>query len=622
MTYRYCQEAKERVAALGNPAIIEFIEEIPHDIRKAVYDCLPKLSGGFRPGSTPEFKEKQRRIISGLAHPNGRGAAMDWKSFSMLWEGWARNRFGRGFPDGDGTEPDAEAGLAFLQKLRTQLGDVAREDVERLCAFSGFPDYPETAKMIGRFSLAADLARNRLVDSLPERLAGIERRLGATESAVKDAGDRMTATETAVVAVTSRLDEASASLDEVSKAVSEMEAGADASAAKLSRLESGMESLDASVRTAVAKLSELTARVAGLEGGFGTLADIPGDLQALKDGLAHLAGYEQDWVEAAEAIGKLSDQIAALESVLAGSAGGPAQRPRVRLMESLLDGPFIDISSVGDAVDVIAGNLQAAGVMKGGAQSAAREVAAALAAGQIVQFSGSLADFLADACAAAVGGPIYHEWRVPVGLTSDEAAADCIDAVAEKGPEGSGCLLLKGANLSAFEVYGPAIRDVVVRRQFFAAPPLGGLALLATWADGPAAFPNGGTLAELGPVLDTDTLAMRATSAKLPPIRFGRLARGSWADLDGEVPDLPPSMTLLLDILKEAGFDAGSLWRRTACRALAALRVVPGGREEGDVRSVIRSWALPWAKACGGDVEELVRVADRVLDDRSSDAAA
>lgn len=620
MTYVYSQDSKERIAAMGAAAITEFIEEIPHDIRKAVFDCLPKLPGGFRPGTAAEFKEKQRRIISGLMHHSGRTAASDWMTFAMLWEGWGRTRFGDGFPDGDGTEPDADAGLAFVRKLVEDFPHVAREDAERLFAFSGFPEHQEAERILGHFALAVDVARNRLIDSLPGRLDGIEGRLGSVEGDARKASGRMEMIEAAAEKAASLLENQSGRIDAALKAIGEMEAGAAAAAAKLSRVESESGDLGASVRGIVAEGAALAARVTTLEDGLGALPEIRGEVLALRDGLGHVAERERDWAEAAPAIRDLSERVTALESVLAGGGAGGTQGPRVRLVESLSDGPFIDVSTVGDAVDVIAGNLQAAGVMKGAAQSVAREMAAALTAGQMVQFSGSLADFLADACAEAIGGPIHHEWRVPVGLVTDEAAADCIDAVAEKGPEG--CFVLKGANLSAFEVYGPAIRDIVVRRQFSAVPPLGGLALLVTWVEGPAAFPDGGTLAELGPVFDTDRIAMRATSAKLPPIRSGRLACASWGSLNGEVPDQPPSMTLLLDILKEAGFDGGALWRRTAMRALAAMRAVPGGTEEGDVRSLVRSWALPWAKACGGDTEELVRAADSALDDRPSDEAA
>lgn len=79
-------------------------------------------------------------------------------------------------------------------------------------------------------------------------------------------------------------------------------------------------------------------------------------------------------------------------------------------------------------------------VVKNDANRYARHILAAVISGQLIQFKGSTADLIADAVAAAIGGAIFHEWRVPVGLLSENAAADCLEVVYES----SGCLLLKG----------------------------------------------------------------------------------------------------------------------------------------------------------------------------------
>lgn len=149
---------------------------------------------------------------------------------------------------------------------------------------------------------------------------------------------------------------------------------------------------------------------------------------------------------------------------------------RIRLIENEATGPFVEVGSVDVACGVIANNLQACGVVKNDAKRYARLILAAVIAGQLIQFKGSTADLMADAAAAAVGGAIFHEWRVPVGLLSEDAATDCLEAVSES----SGCLLLKGANRSAFEVYGSAIRDLVARRQFSLMADAR-LVLIASW---------------------------------------------------------------------------------------------------------------------------------------------
>lgn len=216
---------------------------------------------------------------------------------------------------------------------------------------------------------------------------------------------------------------------------------------------------------------------------------------------------------------------------------------------------------------------------------------------------------MADAVAAAIGGQTFHEWRVPVGLVSDEAAIDCLEVISET----SGCLLMKGANRSAFEVYGTAIRDVITRRQF-SLPSYQRLSLIAAWTQGPATFPDGGTLAEIGPVFDTDSFSMRGVSAKLPELKFGYLVRNSWDQIDGFDDDPPRAfVSELKALIEESSFVPGNLWTRMADRAYSRLRIIPGGTSEEDLHSVLKLWALPWAKATAGPVEDIARIAGRIL---------
>lgn len=221
---------------------------------------------------------------------------------------------------------------------------------------------------------------------------------------------------------------------------------------------------------------------------------------------------------------------------------------------------------------------------------------AAIICGQLIQFKGSTADLIADAVAAAVGGAIFHEWRVPVGLVSEDAATDCLEVVAES----SGCLLLKGANRSAFEVYGSAIRDVVARRQF-ATSVNSRLVLIASWTHGPAAFPDGGTLSELGPVFDTDEFAMRGLSAQMPLMQFGQLTVDDWKALHNQAENTPLALlSTLRERLGQVDFAPGNLWLRIADRAYAQLRLVLQGPSERALHTVMKQWALPWAQSLGG----------------------
>ncbi|EFE0349516.1 hypothetical protein CKY64_004825, partial [Escherichia coli] len=272
------------------------------------------------------------------------------------------------------------------------------------------------------------------------------------------------------------------------------------------------------------------------------------------------------------------------------------------------------LSSSEDISNRISLNLQAVGLTKNSAEKLARLTLATFVSGQIIQFSGSLADIIADAIAIAIGAPRYHIWRVPVGIISDMDAFDFIETIAES----SRCLLLKGANLSAFEIYGTAIRDIVVQRQIHPTN-YDHLALIATWKQGPATFPDGGMLAELGPVIDTDTLKMRGLSATLPQLKPGCLAKDKWTNIDGlhldSVDDYVDELRALLD---EAGFDGGTLWKRMIHIFYTSLIRIPNGNYIYDLYSVLSFYTLTWAKIKGGPVQKIEDIANRELKNYSA----
>lgn len=170
-------------------------------------------------------------------------------------------------------------------------------------------------------------------------------------------------------------------------------------------------------------------------------------------------------------------------------------------------------------------------------------------------------------------------------------------------------------------MYGTAIRDVVVRRQY-AASDYRNLAFIASWVQGPAAFPDGGVLAELGPVFDTDSFRVRGGMVNLPPPKFGHLISGAW-DQFLDVDSAPASSLIkdLKDKLREAGFAPGNLWLRSAGRALVRLRMLPGASAEEDLYSLLMLWALPWARATEGPTDALERLAAQALVDSPRDVA-
>jgi len=372
MSYQYGQEAKERISALGQAAVAEFIEEIPQNLRRPVYDRLPRVQG-FRPGSPAELKEKQKRLVGHLIHPQtSPKETFDWKIFTQLWEAWARERFGKAFPQGDNLELSSEAGPTFLKGLAERFPGAAREDIERLFIFSGFPDHPDAAVTLERFHPASAIARNRIIDGLPVRVEEIEGRLGVAETTSVDATKRIGRLEAASATLVASVENATKSISQSSNAVAELQAALDAESARSHTIEKVVGAIDTARKKIAEAVITADTRTEALEQSVRALATrgegwdgVVTEMAALKVDVAGLSARETDWAGAAEAVSVLAERVAALEGILVGGNAGSGTRQRVKLLENKQEGPFVDITSVEGACDVVASNLQAVGVTKG-----------------------------------------------------------------------------------------------------------------------------------------------------------------------------------------------------------------------------------------------------------------
>ena len=624
MSYYYSQEARVRISAFDQQSLTEFIEEVPHSYRKSCYDRMTAIDG-FRSGTPTDFKAKQKRLISHLLHPlGGQKSEADWKAFANFWVEWARNHLHKDFPAGDKLPPANDAGPLFLAKLVERFPDAPRETVERLIAFSGFADHADTQTELSKFRTAAIVARDRLFEALPDRVDTLEdsvESLEATDDAFVEQLNALRLKDDNLAGelrdISERATESTRDLAELRALTERLLAADEQLVSTVRALEENAMRAGASDEAAQDDIRSLSEAVKVLSERSGAWDEMTAHLSAIENRLKPITARETAWVETTQAVARLSERLETLQSSVGTVRSESPPTSQVRLFEAEPQGPLVEILSVETACDLISTNLQACGSVKGTALTVARQIIAALAAGQLIQFTGSLADVVADALAAAVGGSSYHEWRIPVGLVSDEAATECLEIVGET----SGCLALKGANRSAFEVYGSAIREVITRRQL-AMSVYPRLALVASWAQGPAAFPGGGTLAELGPVFDTDALPMRGVTSRLINVKYGHLAQESWDQLEGFDSGMSGALVAELEeLLEEAGFQPGNLWRRCAERAYLRLRTAAGSSEEADLYALLTAWALPWAKSIGGPVDDLARLAEQVMAQHQAEAS-
>ncbi|MFK3722346.1 hypothetical protein ACI2KE_00640 [Pseudomonas monteilii] len=604
MSYLYSQEARERISALGVTMITEFIEEVPHTLRKPVFDRQASIPG-FRRGSPPEFKEKQRRLIGHLVHPQpGQKGEADWKAFANLWVAWARSRMDSVFPVPDTTD----TGAGFFKRLAELYPNVPRETVERLAAYSGFTDAPGMQAVLNSFHPASTLARDRMIDGLPGRLDKIEGYFELAETAAEETAERIDQLENTATATGKAIKQLTGSLAGVVPDIEDLRTALQSATDRIQHL-SDVAQATAEAQQSVSQVlmrselhdEQVSAVLDSLATQVANLVAERAQVQVLAEALDSLSARVPDWEVAATNMAALRERLNEHDFRDSRPRHDISEPARVRLIENEAPGPFVEVSSVDVAWKVIANNLQACGVVKNDANRYARHILAAIIAGQLIQFKGSTADLIADAVAAAIGGAIFHEWRVPVGLLSEDAATDCLEVVRDS----SGCLLLKGANRSAFEVYGSAIRDLVARRQFSLTDDTR-LVLIATWTHGPAAFPDGGTLSELGPVFDTDEFDMRGAAAQVPLMQFGQRIAEDWVVLHGPAENTRLTLpSTLRERLAQVNFVPGKLWLRVADRAYAQLRLLSAAPAERTLHAVLTQWALPWARSLGGPVEAL-----------------
>ncbi|BBW20219.1 Druantia anti-phage system protein DruC [Enterobacter kobei] len=627
MSYQYSQEAKERISKLGQSEIIDFINEISPTLRRKAFGFLPKVPG-FRVGHPTEIKEKQKRLIGYMFQSHSSSEERNaWKSFSLFWRFWAEEKIGKPFSIHGNLGFEEKAGSVFIREVAKKFPKVARENVERLFLFSGFADDSDIRNAFDLFPPAVVLARDLVVDTLPVRLDELEARIELTANNIEEKNNNIKNIESKLDSFseklgvcfdnekrnlklitelqTSKISESKRS-DVTNKAIDELYHFSNESKQLILSLQEKID-FNALALDAISEHEKLIKSM------FNEIAELKNSLTSLCD-----IQRSNNKLNNTNELKKISERIDTLE-INTSQAGAMGTANKVTKFHEIIHHENYEyLSSYEDISNIISLNLQAVGLTKNSAETVARLALATFVSGQIIQFCGSLADIVADAIATAVGAPRYHVWRVPVGIISDKDAFDFTETIAES----SRCLILKGANLSAFEIYGAAIRDIVVQRQIYPTN-YDHLALIATWTQGPATFPDGGMLAELGPVIDTDTLKMRSLSAILPQLKPGCLVNDKWANIDGlqldSVDDYGDELRSLLD---EAGFDGGILWKRMVHIFYTSLIKIPNVNYVYDLYSVLYFYALTWARIKGGPVKQIEDIANRELKNHNEEISA
>ncbi|WP_434108400.1 hypothetical protein [Paraburkholderia caffeinilytica] len=624
MNLSFSYEAKKRIAGMGAAAISAFLDDSPFAARRKVFATLPAVDG-FRKNTDREFRIKGERLVAALAHapdPKTRTASKEWKAFEAIWCAWGQQTFQHGFPSTliDYTEAGEPGALKFLKELVDGNAKTCpKEDVERLVQFGGFAITSGVSAFVASLPSRATLERDRLLSMLPDDVRELERTVRELGKTTGDLGRKLREVETKAAGAATAAVSASQASAEMERRIddldhrppalsrSELDKLTTEFTAQTKRVEHRIEQALTAARTSKDYIRD---DVGSLQKALKNLA---GELTAIRDSLANLEEEHQ----------RIVCELRTRREADTASEHTAENKPEI-VNSKVIAGPVKWLSTppstkpeaLSDPSNVFQftkANLVAIGVRQTDADSAARTMVAGVLSGQMVQFRGSLAEFLGTASTRCFGGNRQLTWQVPVGLCNGSDADSILGLLGDATQPYPG-LLLRGVNCSAFEIYGGAVRDRVMQSQFVRVGrvPLGA-ALFATWAEGPAALPGNTALLELGPIVDSDEL-LWSQSPDWTVMRGGEVSF-----LQNEIQELIEStreqVSEVSNVVNALALPRNRLWQFAFFRFLGVLFALPGADYKRDLGIALTNWIVPWANANG-----LTRdVVERAIDEFASE---
>ncbi|MEX3999793.1 hypothetical protein AB4Y38_12940 [Paraburkholderia sp. EG285A] len=616
MIFSFPYEARKRIADLGAAEISSFLDETPAVVRRKVFAALPAIDG-FRKNTDRGFRKDSERLVTSLAHapdPKARASSKDWKAFEAIWCAWGHETFEDAFTSALKAYEAVgkEDALLFLRELVARsAGGCAQEDVDRLVQFGGFPITDGVTAFVEALPTREVLERDRTISKLPGDVKALQQGMEDFALAIRDLGRQLRqvssdASNAATVAKAS-----SEVSGELSRKLTEMErrplAVTSADFEKLkgqisARAEQLEQKLEKNLRATTTSEESYGRAIDTLQM---TVAKLAADFDDMRSSLAMAEqSYQRAVDESKVQLALLSEQK--VETVTHGETSNrKAISGLVKWSTAKLTTQPNKLTDASAIFEFAKSSFLAIGVRQADIDKVARPVVAGVLSGQMVQFRGSLAEFMATASVCSLGGERTLSWQVPLGLY-DCCDADALLELVEAKSEHYPGVLLRGVNRSAFEIYGSPIRDLVLESQFVGMGRLPlGAALFATWVDGPATLPGDRALLELGPIVDTDELMWSQTSnwdmSRCAAISFQQDEICSLIDHSkGQVSEA-------INIVNALDLPRNRLWRFAFTRYIGALFALPGADYERDLTIALLSWVIPWARVNGVSRENVER---------------
>ncbi|MFM0741698.1 hypothetical protein PQQ51_31065 [Paraburkholderia xenovorans] len=616
MVFTFSAEAKQRIAELGAGRISEFLDEISLVHRQRIYEPLPDIPGFQKKKNNPNLtREKGKRLATAIAHsadPKARSVGLDWSVYGAAWAFRGVKLFGEGFPKPpfDFANADSAACIAFLRQLVPDVYSppCPREDVQRFVTFSGMRMSDEVLNFIALVPTKIEVERQKALVRIQADVAKLTSELSEVSKSV---AQQHASIELVQADVRQATNDAHQAITETTRISSQVEKLSHPVSSPRNQLDSDrfadtLENLEDSHARLNAQLDELRKSLSRDKSQTAKTEKAIEEVRAsYKETQLAVARAEQRIEEAVRQVekgreivsgGTSNDDLGLHRNSEVAIAATARWTLRAKGRES------VNLSSWDEGLTAVEHNLTAIGVLPSFAMGLSRVVVSSAAAGLMLQLKGSVADVVAAAVAEALGGDNQLVWQVPLGLC-DEALAQSSMATLSAAVGNGKCLLIRGANRSAFEIYGGALRDVVLDRTFNFRGSNSDALLVATWAEGPAVIPGGTPLLELGPVIDVDAVDWKS-NAKLAPLKTGALV------LDGAAVRATASRSteetrLAMEVVDAIGVRPNALWRRSFHKFVSILFNLPNMDYVRDFELASLNWLVPWAKMQGGGREQV-----------------
>lgn len=470
MSLIYSKEAKIRITALGSSNILIFLEKIP---QKVISNFLPKVDG-FKSKSAREHKERLKKLVHMLTHSNieTNYAEREWSALGMIWLMWGGANYNKLFSvELENMTFDEKNEMEFLQKFIKicEPDGCSNADALKLMEFSGFPLSTAATDLLSRLPSEDFLEQKRNIRQLKKDISDLHEIIkNGNNEFFSDSFVRTSIFEESLKSITALINKRIESQSEVI----------------LENLEEKSSMRD-NHELISARLVENTERLDVLEN--------------------LLEEFEEKIVAAGENIRIMQEATSTkcqIDNTIIQENTKPFKINNNIYSQNI---QIKNLESIDDAANLLSENFHRIGINRLDAEIISGIVAASIFSGQIVQFCGSLAEILADATSCTLFSGKHLVWHIPLGLCDSSIGEDLLSEVKQESAEIRG-VCLKGANRSAFEIYGDHVKNLIVSRQLESGDLNNNTSFVATWVDGPSTHLDCRPLLELGPLVDTDKL--------------------------------------------------------------------------------------------------------------------